>query len=156
MSFNLASIPDSTVISTSLLILASMFNLSRKDKEELDLKKRDQRNQLVNQSFSDKTNLFTAYDDFITKTDLANFEQFRIHLQHICVLILSEATIETVFEHIYYPFIKKILEKKAIERFSKVLDLSYSEKEYKYLFDAYELGRKKFKKKVKKKWWEVC
>lgn len=152
MSFNWASILASTVISTSLLILASMFILSRKDKEELDLKKREEKRKLVKEAYQDKVNFFAEYNKI---EDKETFEEFVAKLQYICVLILSEAIIDEVFKYIYYYNITQIVEERVIEEFSGVFSIPYSKEKYEFLFDAYELGRKKFEKEVEKKWWNV-
>ena len=135
-----------------IMWLIGFFILPRKDREELDLKKREEKRKLVKEAYQDKVNFFAEYNKV---EDKETFEEFVAKLQYICVLILSESIIDEVFKYIYYYNITQIVEERVIEEFSGVFSIPYSKEKYEFLFDAYELGRKKFEKKVKKKWWNV-
>jgi hypothetical protein len=170
MNIDWNSILSSIIIPGIVSAIISKFILSRKDKkelklkeEELELKIRQYKIGVIKESsFSDSYKIKEALNK-ISKSKsndelMENFSEFELLLEHICILILSDTIVDASFQYRYYPFIKDIIESKMLEKVYKVLDLPFSEKEY--LFDAYELGRKKFEKeveqKVKKKWWEIC
>jgi hypothetical protein len=152
-----------TVLAWYLKNLISLIRL-KFTKEELGLQVRREKITLIHESsFSDTKKLY----DVMTKISnskssdevMQNLSEFELLLEHICILILSDTIIDTILKYRYYPFLKDIVESKMIERFYEVLDLPFSMERKKFLFDAYELGRKKFEKEVekevKKKWWNV-
>ena len=105
--------------------LLSQKYLSKKDKIEW-----------LEKSYPQGEKLYELLSSLESNIDLATFKNFELYLQHLCIMILSDAIPLEVFKYKYYPFLKGIVDVKFIEDVHNVLNIPFKKEDYNYLDDA--------------------
>lgn len=105
--------------------LLSHKSLSKKDKIEW-----------LEKSYPQGEKLYELVSSLASNIDLDTFKNFELYLQHLCIMILSDAISFEVFKYKYYPFLKGIVDRRYIEDVHDVLNIPFNKEDYNYLYDA--------------------